>query len=280
MSLADYPNENVYNRQLKRRRDLRDELEEELLILNCPGEYSELLVAIVADERISRAELERITTTDVRTLLLRADEESAEIFEQAIPLLLDGDLEAAKLAYRRLEGRENWLAPYAPAFIVGLELASGDPEGALFSIKLINEHEDLRQRLAIKSNLRRLLQGMMLKDERCQELRDQLMLSEGNTIRKRHKTDRLPDDKHEDSLQRQAIYLTTAVVRELLKNRPGGEQPRSSGQETYRIIQNAIYTALHAEAFHEGSLSSRSYFDKLRGMIPESYPLAKLLDEG
>jgi len=90
-----YANDNSYRRQLNRSRELISELEDELLMLDCPGEYDELPVAVVADEmglkyeqvrsfiklgeiaatgkaaheRIARGELERLTTMGVPELL-------------------------------------------------------------------------------------------------------------------------------------------------------------------------------------------------------------------
>jgi hypothetical protein len=187
---------------LKRRRELISDLEDELLILNYPGEYDELPVAIVADElglkyeqvrslvklgeitatgraaheRISRSELERITTIGVPELLRLGQEECAEIFEQAIPHLQHGDLEAARRAYQRLEARLSWRGPFAPAFLVGLELATGELDAALSSMKLILEYEDLLQRIVIMDYLGRALRGMKLKEPRAQELCTQFIM--------------------------------------------------------------------------------------------------------
>src|SRR3712207_6935161 len=58
-------------------------------------------------ERVCRRELERIIAMGVPALLRLGEEEPAEIFEQAIPDLQNGDLEAAKRAYRRLEDRKS-----------------------------------------------------------------------------------------------------------------------------------------------------------------------------
>src|SRR4051812_42303754 len=116
---SSYANDKVYRQQLKRSRELISFLEDELLILDCPGEYDELPVAVVADElgltyeqvrglirigeieatgktaheRISRGELERLTIIGVPELLRLSRQECAEIFEQAIPHLQRGNLE-------------------------------------------------------------------------------------------------------------------------------------------------------------------------------------------
>lgn len=171
-SPARYADEHSYRRQLQRSLDLISELESELSILDCPGEYEELPVAVVADElgltceqirsliklgevaatgkaaheRICRVELERIIDLGAPALLRLGKEEPAEIFEQAVPYLQNGDLEAARRAYRRLDARQSWRGPYAPAFLVGIELATEDLDGALASIKLIHKLSSIRLR--------------------------------------------------------------------------------------------------------------------------------------
>lgn len=198
---AHYANAETYWRQLKRSRELISELEMELLMLACPGEYDELPAAVVADElgltyekvrsliklgeiaatgkvaheRVCRGELERIIDMGVPALLHLGEEEPAEIFEQAIPYLQNGDLEAAKRAYRRLEARQSWRGPHAPAFLVGLELATGEFDGALSSIKLMCEYEDPLWKVVTMTYLRRLLRGMVMKESGAYELRDQLI---------------------------------------------------------------------------------------------------------
>ncbi len=150
-----YAGGRTHRHRSKRSRELISELEGELLMLDCPGEYDELPAAVVADEmgltyehvrsliklgeieatgrpaheRICRGELERIAAEGVPTLLRLSREEPAEIFEQAVPHLQSGDLEKARKAYRRLEARQAWRGPHAPAFLVGLELAGGELEG-------------------------------------------------------------------------------------------------------------------------------------------------------
>lgn len=198
---SDYTNVTIYWRQLNRSRELISELEGELSMLTCPGEYDELPVAVVADELnltyeqvrnliklgeiaatgknahelICRGELERIVTAGVPALLRCGEEEPAEIFEHAIFDLQKGNLEAAKRAYRRLEARQSWRGPHAPAFLVGLELATGEFDDALSSIKLMCEYEDPLWRVVAMTYLGRVLRGMVMKESGAQKFRDQLI---------------------------------------------------------------------------------------------------------
>lgn len=309
---SHYANETVYRQQLKRSHELISDLEAELLILDCPGEYDELPIAVVADElgftyeqirslirlgeiaatgktaheRICRGELERIITAGTPTLLRLAKEEPADIFEQTVPLLQSGDLEAARRAYRRLDARQSWRGPHAPAFLVGLELASGELDGALSSLKLIYEHEDQRQRLIIMTYLGRLLRGVTPEESGARELRDQfIMLAEGAATagRRVHTQPKQPAKKRLAELQQRAIYLTTSVMNELRKRQIRGTDfiadnpPETAYGEAHRIIRDAIYTALYAEVFYEESSLSRIHVDLLRGMTPKSYAPANLL---
>lgn len=196
-----YTNIATYRRQLNRSCELISELEGELSMLACPGEYDELPAAVVADELgltykqvrnliklgeiaatgkaahelICRGELERITTAGVPALLRRGEEGSAEIFEQALLDLQNGDLEAAKRAYRRLEARQSWRGPHAPAFLVGLELATGEFDGALSSVRLMCEYEDPLWRVVAMTYLGRVLRGMVMRESGAQKVRDQLI---------------------------------------------------------------------------------------------------------
>lgn len=311
-SASYYANELTYRRQLKRSRELISDLEGELSVLNCPGEYDELPAAIVADElgltheqvrsliklgeiaatgrtaheRVCRRELERVITLGGPALLRLGKEEPADIFEQVILLLQNSDLEAARRAYRRLEARQSWRGPHAPAFLVGLELASGELDGALSSLKLIYEHEDQRQRLMIMTYLGRLLRGVTPEESGARELRDQfIMLAEGATAagRRVRNQPKQPVKKRLGELQQQAIYLTTSVMNELRKRQIRGtyfiadNSLETADGEAHQIIRDAIYTALYAEVFYEESSLSRMHVDMLRGMIPKSYTPANLL---
>jgi hypothetical protein len=205
-----YADENTYKRQLKRTRELISELESELSVLDCPGEYDELPIAIVADElgiryeqvrgliklgeieatgraaheRISRGELERITLIGVPALMRLSHEDSAEIFEQAIAHLQCQNLEAVERAYRRLEARLSWRGPYAPTLLVGLELARGELDAALSSMELIYEYENPLRRIIIMVTLGQMLRGMRLTDKGSQELCEQFILrTEGAPMR-------------------------------------------------------------------------------------------------
>lgn len=186
-----YANEGTYKYQQRRAIQLIADLEDELSMLSCPGEYAELTVATVADElgltykqirglirsgeieatgkvaheRVSRVEMERIAALGGAELLRLGRQESVEIFEEAVPYLQDGDLEFSEGAYRRLKGRGAWGVAYAPAFLLCLELAKGEFDNASDTIRLIQECIDPFERAATMCYARKLLGGMRLGDD-------------------------------------------------------------------------------------------------------------------
>lgn len=128
---------------------------------------------------------------------------------------------------------------------------------------------------------------MTLNDELTRELRDKfLLLVEGGSVRReRFESPRpkRPKRKLTDELRRRASYLTASVTSELRKHKLCGvystpDVPFQTLEgEAYRVILDAVYTALFAEAFYENSSACRMYADITKGMIPKSYPPASLL---
>lgn len=305
-SPSQYSNETAYEHGLERTRELISELECELLMLDCPGEYAELPASVVADElrlscervrglimlgeieatgrtaheRISRVELERIAALGPNELLRLSREESAEIFEQALLCLQTSDLNAVEKAYRRLEARLSWRGPYAPAFLVGLELAKGDLDGALSSVKLIYEHDDLLQKMAVMTYLGRVLRGMRLSEKGAQELCGMLtaLAEEGGTTRIQGRTQgrKRPSGKAPTDMQRQAAYLTTSVLRKYMRM-TSNASPQVSGREVVTVVRDALYTALYAEAFYDDDAACSLYADMTRVMTPKGPPPTLLI---
>lgn len=299
---------------LKGTNALITELLEELSALGEPGEYDELPAAVVADElgltrrqvrmlirlgeiaatgrsaheRIGRAELERIAGLGTSELMRLGRQESAEIFEQAIPFLQGGDLKAAERAYRRLEGREGWAAPYAPAFLVGLELARDDVAGALSTLRLIYGIEDHLQRVAVMSYLGRVLRGIGLSDGAARQVCTRLaaLADEGATGRMRPEPRQREWPKATDpvELRRRAAYLAASVIIELRgrglfsERQAPADATQTSEEVVGQIVRDALYSTLYAEAFYDDSPACRMYTDMTRGAAAEFRGEAKLLE--
>lgn len=313
-SRKDFTTDFRHRSWLKGTNALIDELTGELSALDDPGEYDELPAAVVADElgltraqvrtlirlgeitasgrqaheRISRAELERVAGLGAQELLRLGRQESAEIFEEAVPLLRHrgSDLEAAERAYRRLERREGWAAPYAPAFLVGLELARDDPAGAISTVRLIYGIEDHLQRLAVMSHLGRALRGVGLNDGAARQVGTFLadLADRGAAGRGLPETGRRgrPEARDPKELRRQAAYLAASVMielrgRGLFDERPAaGGEARASEKAVARAVRDTLYSALYAEAFYDDSPSCRMYADMTRATA-EDQGEAKLL---
>lgn len=313
-SRKDFTTDFRHRSWLKGTNALISELLEELSALNDPGEYDELPAVVVADElglmrrqvrmlirlgeiaatgrsaheRIGRAELERIAGLGPSELMRLARQESAEIFERAVHFLQGGDLEVAERAYRRLERREGWAGPYAPAFLVGLELARDDVAGALSTLRLIYGIEDHLQRVAVMSYLGRVLQGMGLSDGAARQVCTRLaaLADEGATGRMRPEPRQREQPKATDpvELQRRAAYLAASVMIDLRGRGLFGERPASadatqtSEEVVGQIVRDTLYSALYAEAFYNDSLACRMYADMTRGTAGEFRGEAKLLE--
>jgi hypothetical protein len=312
-SRKDFTTDFRHRSWLKGTSALIDELTGELSALDDPGEYDELPAAVVADElgltraqvrmliqlgeieasgrqaheRVGRAELVRIAGLGAQELLRLGRQESAEIFEEAVTLLQGGDLEAAGRAYRRLERREGWAAPYAPAFLVGLELARDDPAGALSTVRLIYGIEDHLQRAAVMSYLGRVLRGLGLSDGAARYLCTRLaaLADRGAAGRGLPRAGRRArrEARDPEELRRQAAYLAASVMIELRGRGLFGESPAAGGaagaseEAVAQTLLDALYSALYADAFYDDSPTCRMYADMTMGTAAEFRGEAKLL---
>lgn len=307
-----YADEETFQRQRRRVQELADELEAELSVLRCPGEYNELPVAIVADElgltyrqvrnliksgeieaagraaheRVSREELARVAGLGPAELLRLASQESAEIFEEAAPRLQEGDVEYSERALRRLNARGGWQEAYAPAFIVGLEIVKREFDSALSSVRLIYELRNPLKRAAALACLGRLLKGMKPEGGDVQSFRERLLrIVESGSV-KAGIFDKgsleLSDDKAGE-IQRHAMYLAAAVRTELRKyqSRHKYAKRESSAEIPYRefnlLLRDILYTALYAEASYDESAVSRAYVEVIKKVMPAKYRPAVLL---
>lgn len=200
-SAGRYATEGARKYQQRRLSELVAALEEELSMLSCPGEYDELAPATVADElgltlkqvrgliksgeieasgklaheRVGRAEMGRVAALGASELLRLWRQESAEIYEEAVPRLQVGDLEFAERAYRRLAGRGAWGVPYTPAFLLCLEIARGEFENARDAVRLIQGCTEPFARATTMRRAKNLLAGMRLDSDDAKEFCELLL---------------------------------------------------------------------------------------------------------
>jgi hypothetical protein len=238
-------------------------------------------------DRVTRSELERILEIGVEELLLLAEQESAEIFEEALPHFHAGDIEMAERAYRRIEARDSWHGSHAPACELALKLMKGDINGALDSVEHMCRM-DANYNMTMLPYTGRLLRGMKFSEHWAEALREQILLiTEGaNRNPFEYYSSWRPKQigKRQDETQQRATYLAAAVQNALKRYRWVQQfksyRDRSSkmrDEEFEGIIRDAIYTALHAEATYNESAASKKFVDLTLAMIPRWWAPAELL---
>jgi hypothetical protein len=299
----------------RRRSEKVAELDAELAILEDPGEYEELPFAVVAEElgtsagtvgtlvsclrelepvddearcdRVTRSELERILEIGVEELLRLSEQESPEIFEEALPYFHAGNIEMAEKAYRRIKERDSWHGSHAPACELALDLLKGDLHGALDSVRHMCEM-DANYKMTMLPYTGRLLRGMRLQEHMAEALREQILLvTEGakrNPFEYYDWWRSKKIGKHQDETQQRAMYVAAAVQNSLKRYKwvqqfksYRDRSSRMRDEEFEGLIRDAIYTALHAEATYNESAASKKFVDTTLGMLPRWWAPAELL---
>jgi hypothetical protein len=292
-------------------------LEEELSILNDPGEYDSLPAAVIAEElglstgvveslihcgeieptdtgeesardRVSRDELARVIEFGVEELLRLHEQDAAPVFEDSMRHLQEGDLEAAEKAYRRIEVRDSYIGHYTMAYRIGLYLAKGNYSEAQSEIDFVLRREPI-ERMATLDYLSRLLRPMRFDIQAAEVIREHLLaLADGGDIDPyAYASHYSPKQigKHLDETQQRAMFLATAVDQALKKYKfrhqflRFNDRNSSMREEEFNsIIRNAIYTALHAETTYNESVASKMHVDTLKSLIPRWWAPAELLE--
>jgi len=289
-----------------RNREKIAELKEERSVLDDPGPYNEIPLAIAAEElgltlddicsiagdnlveistqtyffagsRITRSELARLHEVGAGLLLKLAHQEFDEIFEDAVRYFHVGDLEQAEKASKRMDGRVTY-SQHTWVCEIALDLLRGKYEEVVASVRYICKKDDLHD-TAILTNLGRVLRGMKFKEHGAEVLREQILaITEGAKIN--------PFDKgywghgkqvgmNLDENQKHAMFLATAVTRALdrykFAQRFKFYNSRTSEmreEEFEGVIKDALYTALQAESTYYESAASKMYVDKLVASLP------------
>lgn len=179
------------------------------------------------------------------------------------------------------QNHDSGVGPYAPAFLVCLEIISGELEGALASVKLIYDLEEPLLRAAVMRLLGRLLRVIELDDKRAQELVTWLILiTEGSPISREQLEDRrakTSKGENLDKVRQKALYLTASVIYGLQSvSLETASQAPVQESELHQLILDAIYTALYSELFYGDSAACRMYADMVNGMIQDKNKPANL----
>lgn len=296
----DYRSEYRYLYWRKQYQELIDKLEDELSVLEDPGSYAELPIAVVADElgldinkvkllvrraeilasgnsphqRISREELERASEMGPAELLSRSSEDCPTIFDVAISQLQAGDIELADRSYRRIAAREAYPRTFEPTLRIAVELTKGASATVHRLLGMALKKEPV-QKAVILTLLERCLNKLKLQDQSVQILVERIRLI---TRAKDSEETRINiSKKAPDELEESAIYLATAVLHSLsnLLKKP---LPASYYKEIEPIVHDTIYTALYAREHYNESLTCKSFVDALKLISAKSNQYPDLLD--
>jgi tetratricopeptide (TPR) repeat protein len=283
------------------------ELREEGAVLEDPGPYNEIPLAIAAEElgltldeinsiagdnlleistrthyfigsRITRSELERLHEVGAGELLRLANQELDEIFEDAIGYFHAGDLKRAEKAAKRIESRVTY-TPYMLICELALELLKGEYENAISSIRYICRMDDM-EAAALLADLGRVLRVMKLRGHGTEGLREQMLaITEGtkfNPFDKGYWGGSKQVGMSLDENQKHAMFLATAVKRALDRYKftrqfrfYNSRTSEMRDEEFEGIIKDALYTALQAESTYYESAASKMYVDKLVASLPK-----------
>lgn len=283
------------------------ELREEGAVLEDPGPYNELPLAIVAEElgltldeinsiagdnlleistrtyystgsRITRSELVRLHEVGAVELLRLANQDLDEIFEDAVRYFHSGDLKRAEEAAKRMDERVTY-TPLTWVCEIALDLMRGKYEDVISSVRYICRKDDLHE-TGILTNLGRVLKGMKFEEHGAEALREQILaVTEGGKID--------PYDKGYwgigkqvgmslDENQKHAMFLATAVTRALERYKftkwfklYNSRTSAMNVEEFEGVIKDALYTALQAESTYYESAASKMYVDKLVASLPK-----------
>ena len=283
-SSKDYQSESRYKYWRARRQALINELEEELSILDEPGEYAELPRAVVADElgislaqvkalidsgeleacgrsphyRVSRREIERASVIGGAALLKRAGQDLLSIFNDAVGCIQSGDLESAEVCYKRIEARDPYPGLFEIPLRIALDLANGEYDKVLSDVEYLKDQNHLEREMTV-ANLALVLSRVQFKEDKAKRIAEHLLAEGGATHW--HRTELGYEKEHE--IQNLTAYLTT-VVDEMTRKFCRTNLSDRERNKLMTLVRDAIYTGLHASESYEVSVTSRLFVDKIQ----------------
>jgi hypothetical protein len=273
------------------------DLEDELSVLNEPGEYGQLPSAVVAEELgtttdkvrqlikggeiltsgrpaheyVSREELAAVCEIGMKELLRRLDQEAVEIFKESVAYLHQGQLHLAERACRRLIARESMVGAFALPYETVLLIGRGEMDEADARLRFIwRAKADDRARFI--HNLRGVIRGMSFKDEVAKAIVERILNGdEASGVSNRKILGSKLDER-----QQFAMFITTVVLNEIdrcWKRHLQVGQRDGLGE----IIRDAVYSSLHTQESYARLASSREFVDAISVSIPRYYKPAKLI---
>lgn len=276
---------------------LLSELEDELSVLNEPGEYDQLPPAVVAEELgtttekvrqlikggeilttgkpaheyVSREELAAACEAGLTELLRRLGQQAPQIFEESLEYLHQGHMVLAERACRRLVARESMAGSFALPYETIFYLARGELDEVEARLGFIGRAEDVARARLIR-NLRRALRGMSFEDETARAMAERLL---GGGEASKSDGPKVIGSKH-DELQRLAMFITTVVLNEVDRRRKKFIRPGRK-DELSEVIRSAVYSSLYAHESHDRLASSREFIDAIKVLMPRYYRPARLI---
>jgi len=288
-----------YRSWLEKTNELLSELENELAVLTDPGEYDQLPPAVVAEELgttiakvrllikggemmasgkpaheyVSREELAAASETGVKELTRRLSQEAAEVFDESVGYLQQGQLLLAERACRRLIARETLVGTFALPYETALLLARTELDEVDTRLRFIKRANDAERARLIR-NLQRILQGMSFQHEAAQAIAERLLHGDKASEATGHKV----FGSKLDEQQQLAMFITTVVFNEIER---GWKNYLRTGQreELREMIRSAVYSALHAHESYNHLASSREFVDAIRVLTPRYYQPARLIGD-
>jgi hypothetical protein len=287
-------------------------LEDEILMLDFPGEYNEMPLSVVAEElgvttadlqmlirmeeiepseevfkdRLCRAELERVLEIGVEEIVQHVNQTPDEIFLQAVAYLNSGNLVAAEEESRRLELRTAWELWEVLAIV--LDLVRGNFEDAVRSFQASLDCSASSRAIFLES-IGKALRGLHLETHPGRTIAERMLtIADGanpDPYHWRSGSNSKVIGKHLDRTQQRAMFLAKAVSLSLNRYRrvqsfkSYHDRASKMRQEEFEsVIRDALYTALQAEETYNDSSASKLYFDSLVATIPMWWAPAELIE--
>ena len=227
------------------------QLNQELIILNNPSEYSEIPLAVAAMElgvtlnemlrivsedlvaissaaiykagaRITREELARVIEIGGQELVRIVNQDIDEIFADAINYIINGDKESAQKAYDRIEKNYSGIDPHAFAVEFGIQLALGNYEEINYSLDFLARRDNDGELASYLIPLKKIAEslpplehmGEVIK-EQISAVADGMKLSPFDRSYSRWESNEYFSQMDEN--QRHAMLLTTVVLSAIQK---------------------------------------------------------------
>lgn len=227
------------------------QLNEELIILDNPAEYSEIPLALAATElgislndilalidcelielsstgeykagaRVTRDEVGQIIERDVQDLLRIARQDLEEIFLDGVDYLHKGEIEAAQKAYDRLDKHYSCIDPQALALELGIQLCRENYDGVSDSLDFVVNRNDEGKIVETLKLLKTVADKIEPKDFLGKVMKEQILaVAEG---KKKTPFDRTYSSysnseyfSQMDENQRHSMFLATVVMKAIEK---------------------------------------------------------------